>query len=220
MRRLIALVIALAGLIGTAVHSEVLNVVKLMAKVMEGTLLVTPMNQYREGIVDACGFEFKALAFDHVYKGGDPFILMGSFAIRQFNNESLAIAYKVGTSSWSGGELKPEAPNMAWFKFGDQIFKSKTISDSEADGYKLYAVGLNDKFYKILPVISNQQQVVVGFNRLDGGLDVVVPLDLNVRDTNLVKDIVIRKKDKIVGAEFNKCFGDLLKVVKNSNRSK
>jgi hypothetical protein len=214
MKRLATLVIALSGLIGAMVHSEVLNELKLIARTLEGTIFVTPMNQYSEAVVDACGFEFKALAFDNIYKGGAPFILTGSFAIRQFNNETLFLAYKVGTGSWTGNELKPEAPNMAWIKFGDQVFKSKIISDSEDDGHKLYVVELSDKFYKIIPVISNQQQVIVGFNRREGGLDVVVPLDLNVRDTNLVKDKAIRKKDKTIGTEFNKCFGDLLKVVR------
>jgi hypothetical protein len=214
MKRAIAALILFSSLLGTVAHSEVSAEFKLIAQEMQGTLSVKPMMQYKEGVVDACGFDFTAMAFDYSYKGGDPFILNGSFAVRQYRSETLAIAYKVGTLVWSGDELKPEAPHMAWIKFGKHIFKSKTVSDSDSDGYRLYAVGMSNEFKNIIPVIQKQQEVFVGFNRKDGGLDVVVKLDLNVRETNAVKDKFVRTRDKNLGPEFIACFGELLNVIK------
>ena len=53
-------------------------------------------------------------------------------------------------------------------------------------------------------------KVTMAFNRVKGGMDVLVPVDLDVIDAEYKGDKVVRKRSKESLANFNDCFGKLL----------
>lgn len=203
----LALLMALNSPVVTAQASPLHNQV---VRILEGTTFVLPMNQSREGVIDACGFEFNALTFDFAYKKGEPILINGSFAIRKFEDKQLYLTYKLGTFNYLNTELVPEAPNFAWMKLGDVLVKPDTSSEAEAKGYRLYISALKQGTAKGLDSIIKQDKVIVGFNRKDGGLDVVVPLDLSVRDTKMEGEKAVRIRDDKLGKGFDVCIKELL----------
>lgn len=181
-----------------------------VARMLQGTAFVIPMNQSRQGIVDTCGFEFKALEFDNAYKVGNPFVLSGSFGIRKFGKEQISINYKVGTFNNLGGELLPDQPHSAWMKFGKLLIRPTKRVDAETKGYALYVANLPEDIGTLIEVVGDQQEVLVGFNRRPNGLDVIVPLDMSVRDTKLKDGKVVRVRDASLGVGFLQCLTELL----------
>lgn len=201
---------ALAGLVHFDTMAQASDSILQIARALEGTAYVVSMNQYREGTLDSCGFEFKVMTFDNAYKRGAPIAINGSFALRKFGPKQVAVTYKVGTFNVSdAGGMQPEAPNYAWIKLGTVVVKPGQTMASDTPGYKLYMAGLNAETAAALDAIVEQRQVLVGFNRSDGGLDVVVPIDLSVRDTTVSGDKVVRKRDDQLGKAFALCLGEL-----------
>lgn len=185
------------------------------ARLIEGTSFVTPMVQSHEGITDACGFEFKAMSFDTAYLGGDPVIINGSLAIRLFNPKAVGIAYKLGTFQFEGTELKSSAPTFAWIKVGSVLIKPKKSVPSDSEGYTLYISELPSDMKSFLKALYEQQEVKVGFNRREGGMDVVVPIDLSVRDTAFEGTKVVRKRDKTLAPVLSQCVKELFDGMKD-----
>lgn len=208
----IALPLAAAFFHGHTVAATSESIMKT-ARDLEGTFSVNVMNQSSEGVVEACGFEFKALGFDRVYKDGDPFVLSGSFAIRSLKGRGLYITYKVGTLSFGQqGDIqeKAEAPNYAWMKFDKVLVKPEHKKESDTDGYNLYITAVTKANTSVIETIMKQGKVSIGFNRRDGGLDVVVPIDLDVRSIDVQNEKITRKRDKKVGQEFSECLSILI----------
>lgn len=183
------------------------------ARALEGTAYVLPMNQSSAGEVQGCGFEFKAVTFDNAYKRGAPVIINGSFAVSKMNSQLVAFTYKLGTFNMSDDGLKPEAPHYAWIKFGNTLLKPEKSTAGESVGYKLYLSQFSTGADVILDTVIAQREVVIGFNRKEGGLDVVTKLDLDVRDTKVGAEVV-RVRDKQLGVGFERCIGDLFASLK------
>ncbi len=205
----------LAVVLSSGAAAQSSGAILQVARALEGTTYVVPMNQYREGVLDTCGFEFKAMAFDTAYKRGAPIAINGSFGLRKFGPKQVAVTYKVGIFNVSdAGGVQPEAPNYAWIKLGTVIVKPEQTMASDTPGYKLYLSGLNAETAAALDAVVEQRPVLVGFNRIDGGLDVVVPIDLSVRDTMVSDGKAVRKRDDQLGRGFAQCLGELLAGMK------
>jgi hypothetical protein len=121
-----------------------------------------------------------------------------------------SIAYKIGTFNLVGNNQVPEAPNFAWIKLGNTIVKPDKFVDAENEGFRLYISALTEQTAKGLESLVTQRQVTVGFNRKDGGMDVVIPLDLGVRNTEFVGDKAVRTRDEKLGTEFANCLSELV----------
>lgn len=191
-----------------AAQSVMMN--KEVLRALAGTIYAVPSNQTREGELESCGFDFQAVAFDHVYNKGEPFILNGNFSFRKSGDSNFAIAYKVGTFIVENGALTPKAPNLVWIKLGPTLIKPDRILNAETPGYGLYVSSFTPQVAKGLEEIVNQRKISVGFNRLKDGLDLVVPVDLNVRETNADTGKTKQKKDLALGREFAECLTKIL----------
>lgn len=201
---------ALMALSSASVIAQASPLIKQVARSLEGTTYVIPMNQSIEGTINACGFEFKALTFDSVYKNGEPIVINGSFALRKAGPNQVFLTYKLGTFNYVNSELVPEAPNFAWIKLGDVLVRPEKTAQAETEGFRLYISTLKSNTAKGLEAIVKQQKVTVGFNRRDGGLDVVIPLDMSVRDTEISGEKTVRTRDDKLGKGFAVCIRELL----------
>lgn len=197
-----------------AAHAAVSPAVMKAARKLEGTIFVIPMNQYTEGNLGSCGFEFKALAFDYVYRGGDPIVVSGSFALRKTDAKRIYLAYKFGTFKYETDKMVPEAPNFAWIKLGSVMVKPEQTVEAETPGYRLYISQLKEDTAQGFLAVTEQRGVSVGFNRRAGGMDVVVPIDLSVRDLKDEGGKFVRKRDDKLGPGFAECLKDLLSDMK------
>lgn len=200
-------------LVSSVASAQPADVIVQAARMLEGTAFVVPMNQSREGTIDTCGFEFKAMAFDTAYKQGAPIVVNGSFAIRKLSAQLVVFAYKLGTFNVTSSGMEVEAPHFAWMKLGNVLVKPAQAMDAETKGYRLYLSPLPENADAALDAVVEQKPVLVGFNRRPGGLDVVVPLDLSVRDTKMGSKVVRVRDDKL-GKGFAQCLGDLFAGIK------
>lgn len=202
--------VGLAAILGPSIGaSQPSSTVMQAARELEGTTYVVPMNQSSAGTVNGCGFEFKAMAFDTAYKRGAPIVINGSFAASKLDAEGIYFTYKLGTFNLTDNGLQPEAPHYAWIKLGDVMVKPERTIRGESEGYKLYLSKLPEDASGAFDAVIAQGPVSVGFNRKEGGLDVVVPLDLSVRDTKMESQVV-RVRDRKLGEGFSQCLRQLL----------
>jgi hypothetical protein len=62
---------------------------------------------------------------------------------------------------------------------------------------------------KVLTDIIEERPLSVGFNRMSGGLDVLVPLDISVSRTYEEGGKILRIRSSEAIAQFTRCFLDL-----------
>ena len=80
-----------------------------------------------------------------------------------------------------------------------------------ADEGRYYAYSLNDKSVMgIYREMMASKKITVGFNREKGGMDVLVPIDLNVIGVESVGDRLVRKRSKETMRNFTECNSKLM----------
>jgi hypothetical protein len=91
---------------------------------------------------------------------------------------------------------KPEPPFFAYLQTPHATTAgSKVIQyDSDMPGFRLFVYQLDGEVLKVYEDILSGAPVTIGFNRKKGGLDVLVPLDLQVVEPTIAADGSIKRR--------------------------
>ncbi|GAB3483725.1 hypothetical protein [Polaromonas eurypsychrophila] len=206
---------AVLALMGSACFAQTPDAVAALARKLEGTIYVIPHRESVDGQMTACGLEFSAMKMDFSTKGGAPVKIVGSFYLRNSSNGGLFYALKMGIADRLGANPLVSAPANAFIRAprGQAPTKARR-ADGENPGYALFVGAVDGDVVAAYQAIAEHNQLVVGFNRVPGQMDVTATLDLTVIDTKMVDGKVVREKSQQPVEEFLDCSGSLLKTVK------
>lgn len=186
-----------------------------VAQTLEGTILIVPHRESADGRMTACGLEFSALKRDFSTKGGAPVKVVGSFYMRNHSNGGLFYALKIGIADGLGAAPIVSAPANAFIRSPRRKAPIKARrSPGENPDYALFVVAVDDDVVSAYQAIAEQKQLVVGFNRTPGQMDVITVLDLTVIDTKMEGGKVVREKSQKPVEDFLDCTGTLFKSLK------
>ncbi|MFZ5523266.1 MAG: hypothetical protein ACOY9D_04160 [Pseudomonadota bacterium] len=175
-----------------------------------GTVKVTYQPVLSLGNTWGCTFVYAAVYPDSVYLKGTPVAIDGNISLFQFG-EKLGLQLKIGVKKLAGvGSIKP--PNYAYLET-DNYSTAKArqvIRDGDA-GYRLFDYFLYDS--SVIGVYNEMLasgKVTIAFNRKKDGMDVLVPVDLRVIDSEVLKKKKVHREisDKSLHA-FAECAAKL-----------
>jgi hypothetical protein len=179
-----------------------------------GTMEVSFKAMQTSGIRDGCSLVYHVIGQDHAYRQGKLVGLTGNIAYwinRERNNAIFAL--KLGTVDIDpNSNAKREPPHFAYLQTSrGSTAKSKWMDyESDEAGYKVFAIQVDKNVAQVLSDMVDEPNISIGFNRTKDGLDVVMPLDLSVRETTISKDgTVNRHQSERMVLEFISCVGEL-----------
>lgn len=165
------------------------------------------------GSLRGCTLVYEAVAADHAYLGGDPVQAVGNLTVH-VQDLNVTLALKLGVRSILGRGQRFEAPYFAYLQSANSsTAKLRHVSGDGEEGFRLFIVRLDDQALKVLMEALQARKVVVGFNRNENGLDVLVPVDLTVVKTDSSGDKVVRTRSSEPTQAFGQC---VLKVVEGA----
>lgn len=157
-----------------------------------GTLATSAAPITHGGNRTGCEIDFSAVVADFAYKQGAWVHLTGSLVLNGYgeNNTvrpSLTVKLVVSDMASGSGEYKltPSAPTTVTLIGKGEVSNRGAFIASiagETPGSLISAFRFDDTFAPVLERILDEGQLVVAFNRREGGLDVRVPIDLRVED--------------------------------------
>jgi len=154
-----------------------------------GTVKVTFQPVLSLGNTLGCSFVYSAVFPDEAYLKGTPVAIDGSISLFQFG-EKLGLQLKVGVKKLAGaGSVKP--PNFAYLKTENYSTENvrRVIRDGDT-GHRLFDYSLYEpQVVGVYNEMLESGKVTVAFNRKKDEKDVLVPVDLRVIDSK-----VLRKK--------------------------
>jgi hypothetical protein len=177
-----------------------------------GTISVNSLPQFADGKLVSCGIEFTALAQDWMYKRGGFIRVGGQFGLMSVGAKTAAvlkvIVYDVDTKTLTSTPSPPITSHM---------ISSSTLQSNRTS---LVAYNPSDTpgalfgIFELMPSVEimmdavQTNKITVAFNRKEKGMDVQVPLDLQVESTH--EDGRKTRSDRAT-AEFLKCSVQLLR---------
>jgi len=152
-----------------------------------GTVKVSFQPVLSLGNTWGCTFVYSAVYPDDVYLKGTPVAIDGSISLFQFG-EKLGLQLKVGVKKLAGvGSIKP--PNFAYLKTENYSTENarQVIRDGDA-GHRLFDYSLYEPtVVGVYNEMLSSGKITVAFNRKKDGKDVLVPVDLRVIDSDVLK---------------------------------
>ncbi|OYU91834.1 MAG: hypothetical protein CFE29_02995 [Bradyrhizobiaceae bacterium PARB1] len=182
-------------------------------EMMAGTTAVLAYPQFADGQLGSCLIEFSAITQDNVYRQGAYSKFFGSFGVMQAKG-NLAVTLKVVVHDINikTGEFKPNSPANSYFIFGAQSSKAELVGNYPSD-----TPGAQFSVFRPLPTFEKLSEaldkgvVSVAFNRKDGGMDLIVPIDVTVVSTS---DTGKRSHSSKMVDDFYKCSAELAKAAR------
>lgn len=163
----------------------------------------------RSGELIGCNLVYRALHPDHAYRKGNPVVVNGYFGLLLIK-EDLYLTLKIGLMDVT---KKPsfEGPHFSYLQTESySTIKAKNTKPKGVDGYSLYMYSMySPEILGLLDEIQSSRKVTIGFNRREKGLDVIVPIDLEVIESKKVGDKVIRKRSGETMLNFSRCSSTL-----------
>lgn len=184
-----------------------------------GAIKVTFVPEQSAGIIDACALLYRVIGQDNVYQRGNLFVLEGN--ISYGNNPDRSLSYlkiKIGmydTLDFSG---RPEPPFFAYIQTAHGTTARSRFNQFDSPdwpGYRHFIFAFDENAVKVISDLMFGAPVTIGFNRMKGGPDVLVPLDLNVVNTRVSEAGVTRYRSKKTLHEFSACAEDVTKQAMN-----
>lgn len=175
-----------------------------------GTVRVTFQPVLSMGNTWGCTFVYSAVYPDDVYLKGTPVAIDGSISLFQFG-EKLGLQLKVGLKKLAGvGSIKP--PNFAYLKSENYSTEKarSVIRDGDA-GHRLFDYSLYEpQVIGVYNELLASGKVTVAFNRKKNGNDVLVPVDLRVIDSKVLRKKKVNRdiSDKSL-SDFAECAAKL-----------
>ena len=162
------------------------------------------------GSLRGCTLVYEAVAADHAYLRGDPVVAVGNIGVH-VQDLSVTLALKVGVRNLLARDQRFEAPHFAYLQTANSTTaKFRHVSADGEDGFRLFVVRLDDQAMKLLMEALQAEKFVVGFNRKENGLDVLVPVDLAIVKTEVSGDKVVRSRSGESTKSFTKCVLDVV----------
>jgi hypothetical protein len=169
-----------------------------------------------EGKLNGCSLTYLSVQADRVYKNGEPVIVNGGIWLST-TEKSIGLMLKVGLKDFGRSDSKFERPHFAYLKGKDQNTAAATISSVPGDeGYSLFMYNIaNPAVQSVLSDLFGGQ-ISIAFNRQSGGMDVVVPIDLFVVDSEYTTDFKVKRKTSTSTAVgFTDCTMKLIENLKS-----
>jgi len=164
---------------------------------LTGTMEVKFQPMQSAGIKEGCTLVYHVVSQDYAYRKGNLIALAGNIAyMRNRERSNIVLSFKIGMIDSSDPNAKPEPPFFAYLQTPHGTTTgSKTIQyDSDMPGFRLFVYQLDGDILKVLEDILSGAPVTIGFNRKKGGLDVLVPLDLQVVESTIAADGSIKRR--------------------------
>lgn len=169
------------------------------------------------GELQGCTLVYRAVQADSAYLGGKPVVIVGNIGVGQFG-AVLALTMKVGVKELVGDHPFVR-PNFAYLQTkSHSTAKAKQQTRDGDEGFSLFIYSLYDSsVMDLFTEMMDSRKVTVVFNRRKNGIDVLVPVDLDVIDAEYPGgDSVVRKRSKETVLNFSDCF---LTLVNQAERS-
>ena len=143
------------------------------------------------GVLKGCSLVYLAVIPDHAYLGGNAVAVNGSIQLRDEDGTAsgLMMILKIGLKDVTK-DAQFRRPEFAYLQTtsGSTAAANQAPLDGEP-GYKLFAYrALDPKVVDIMEGLFSNSGVKIGYNRRPGGIDVMVPLDLQVIDSEYSQD--------------------------------
>ena len=170
-----------------------------------------------EGQLKGCSLVYLAVHADYVYLKGNQVIVNGSIQFSERQPGIMGLIFKIGLKDMSSLNSIFSPPIFAYIQSADTTTAMATQKSIDGDaGYKLFAYKLDSLTSKILVSLTVNEKIALGYNRIKGGTDVIVPLDLSVVDSEYTKDEkVIRKHSPKSTQDFADCVSMVLANAKD-----
>jgi hypothetical protein len=182
-----------------------------------GTHAVTFQSTQVGGTLMGCALVYRAVQFDHAYLGGEPVAAVGNIAVNQTGGR-MGLTLKVGIKALSG-DAPFVSPNFSYIQTKNASTAKVKQSGQEVEkGFRYTVYSFFDPTVQtVFDDIVTSQKVTVAFNRKANGLDVLIPIDLNVIDSTYPGGTkVARVRSKETMNDFLGCFIKLLDQAKSS----
>lgn len=169
------------------------------------------------GELQGCTLVYKAVQADSAYLGGKSVVIVGNIGVYQFG-AALTLSMKVGVKELVGNHSFVR-PYFAYLQTkSHSTAKAKQQSRGGDEGFSLFVYSLYDSsVMDLLMEMMDTKKVTVVFNRKKNGMDVLVPVDLDVINAEYPGgDSVVRKRSKETLANFSDCFLTLTNQVERS----
>lgn len=169
------------------------------------------------GELQGCTLAYKAVRADNAYLGGKPVVIVGNIGIGQFGTD-LVLMMKVGVKELVGDHSFVR-PNFAYLQTeSHSTAKANQQTKDGAEGFSLFFYSLYDPpVTSLFTEMMDSKKVTIAFNRIKNGIDVLVPVDLDVVDVEYPGgNSIVRKRSKETLANFSVCFFTLSNQVKQS----
>lgn len=167
-----------------------------------------------EGKLLGCTLVFDAIILDRVYKSGAPIYVAGNINFYGHEGQA-AIGLKLGTMSLNTQKRQP--PNFAYFQTatGNTSNLKYSAYDGEPQGMKVFVYPLTEETIQVYQEILEKNQITIGFNFKKGATDILVPIDLTVKETVEDGKLIKRIHSQEMVSQFAQCNSNLMEKVKS-----
>ena len=182
-----------------------------------GTILVVFGPEQSAGIIDACTFGYRAIGQDSVYRNDALFAIAGNISYGNYADRSSSyLAIKIGVFNTLDFSVKPEPPFFEYIQTAHEttaksLIKQFDSPDPNMSGFRHFMFAFDENVVKVLTDLLAGAPVTIGFNRMKGGPDLIVPLDLSVVNTTVSKAGLIHHRSDKTLREFSACARDVAK---------
>ncbi len=169
------------------------------------------------GDLKGCSLVYLAVTADRAYLNGDTVAVNGSVQIRDRDGTAggLMMTLKVGLKELASDQ-QFQRPAFAYLQTGaGSTAKANQVPLDGDPGYKLFAYrALDPQVAETLKGVLTNNSIAIGYNRKADGIDVLVPLDLTVVDSEYTDDQTVhRKRSSDVLVNFSACTKKVLASV-------
>ncbi|MFV3372282.1 hypothetical protein ACNFH5_29270 [Pseudomonas sp. NY15435] len=205
MKMLIAISIYIFSMIAsTCAYSQ--------ASYDEGTYEVSFKPNSTQGELDGCMLEYIATYNDQAYHHGRAYIVSGFIGV-YFIRDSLALVLKAGTAKLDS-KIKTEEPYFIFAKtknYSTARFKGNSATGENKFKISVFPLFENLQIMEFVNSMVSEKSISIGYNLKKDGMDVVVPIDLTVKNTIITNDrgYVRANSDEMINSFFG-CYQELL----------
>lgn len=185
-----------------------------------GTHIVLFQPGRSSGTLHSCNLAYRAIHTDYAYRNGDAILIDGNFGTFEANG-NLILTLKIGIKELNSPSGAPYTSPYFAYLFTQNATTAKSLHSSTDNdrGFRLFTFRFDDSSVKVLSEMFDTGSVTIGFNLAENGLDVLIPIDLQVSDTEvLTSGKVVRKQSNTAITQFLECYKEILEqsLEKNS----
>lgn len=173
------------------------------------------------GTLVGCALVYRAVQFDYAYLGGKPVVAVGNISVNQTGGQ-MGLTLKVGVKALTG-DTPFVSPTFAYIQTKNASTAKVKQSGQEVEkGFRYTVYSFFDPTVQaVFDDIVMSHKVTIAFNRKVNGLDVLIPIDLDVIDATYPGgNTVARVRSKATMNDFMDCFLKLLDQADSSLKKK